>query len=74
MQPLASAAAEKACGWRQVDFHTLKKEENVGEVGASMGAGGCSRGSYKGWSHMGFGKNGAKAIINKPNNREEWIH
>ena len=46
-QPLASAEAGKACGWHQVDFRPLKKEENVGEAGTSMGVGGCSRGSYR---------------------------
>lgn len=55
----------------QVDFRPLKKEGSVGEVGVSMGDGGCLRGSYRGWSCMGFGKSGAKPMSTNQNNKEE---
>ena len=52
-----------------MDFRPLKKERDVGEIRASvgeikasMGDDGYLRGSYRGWSCMGFGKNGAKPI------------
>ena len=55
-------------------LHARERDDGNGRVVFLMGGEGERVESYRGWSRMRFGKNGAKAIINKPNNREEQIH
>ena len=52
-------------------LHARERDDGNGRVVFLMGDEGERAESYRGWPRMGFGKNGAKAIINKPNNRGE---
>ena len=52
-------------------LHARERDDGNGRVVFLMGSEDERVESYRGWSRMGFGKNGAKAIINKPNNREK---